>query len=81
MKKIMSNFFIVVCLFLIISFVIVPLFDKSSKWYVVTSNSMSPTLKTGDVIYIKKVNVPSIKKGDIICFKYEEKIITHRLFK
>ena len=66
--------------FFILSLVIVPLANKSSRWYVVTSGSMEPTLKIGDIVYVKNVDANDVKVGDIINFYKEEKeyTITHR---
>lgn len=45
------------------------------------SNSMAPNIKTGDVVIIdqKETNIDDLKKGEIIAFKNNGKIIAHRL--
>ena len=47
----------------------------------VASNSMHPAIDKGDVVIIKKVddNYNTIKKGDVIAFKYSNVIIIHRV--
>ena len=42
---------------------------------------MAPRINKGDVVIIEKIdnNYESLKKGQVIAFKYEEKIIVHRL--
>lgn len=50
----------------------------------VSSDSMEPTLKVGDVILVRSVDAEDIKKGDIITFKSKEgsmygREVTHRV--
>lgn len=47
--------------------------------YIITTDSMKPTLNVNDVVIIKKVNTKTLKKDDVITFKKESKIITHRI--
>lgn len=47
--------------------------------YIITTDSMKPTLNVSDVVIIKKVNAKTLKKDDVITFKKESKIITHRI--
>ena len=49
---------------------------------VIGSNSMKEYMSRGDVVLIEKYNnkeKEKIKKGDILVFKYDNKIITHRV--
>lgn len=50
---------------------------------VVRSDSMVPTFKSGDLIFVKKCNTSSLKEGDIICFHTiidnEYALNTHRI--
>lgn len=48
------------------------------KPFVVVSDSMSPTLKSGDMIIVKKSNKP-YKSGDIITYWRGNSLITHRV--
>lgn len=47
--------------------------------YVITTNSMEPELKKDDVIIIKKCKEEDLKVGDIVTFKKEGEVITHRI--
>lgn len=49
------------------------------KAYIISTESMQPTLKKGDVIVIKKVDKKDLKIDDIITFKVKGEIITHRI--
>ena len=51
------------------------------KAYIVNTNSMEPTIKTGDIIIIKKVNSQSLNQGDVITFNQDGEVITHRITK
>lgn len=50
---------------------------------VVKSDSMSPTFKSGDLIFVKKCDTAKLKEGDIICFhtivENEYALNTHRI--
>ncbi len=50
----------------------------------VVSGSMEPTYKIGDVLVVKKADVSSLEKGDIITFRSEDPnifdyVVTHRI--
>lgn len=46
----------------------------------VLSGSMEPTFKTGSIILIKNVKeTASLKKSDVITFRSQDKLITHRI--
>lgn len=45
----------------------------------VLSGSMEDTIKTGDLIFLKKPDVSSLKKGDVICFLSSGQAVTHRI--
>lgn len=51
------------------------------KAYAIKSDSMEPTIKNGDVIIIKKIPEEKLEDGDIITFKQNADIITHRISK
>ena len=51
------------------------------KPLVVLSDSMEPNIKEGSIIYYKKVPKKEIKEGNIISFKVEDKIVSHRVYK
>lgn len=51
---------------------------------VIGSNSMKDYLSKGDVVIIKKLDSKerqSLKEGDVIVFRYEKKIVAHRINK
>lgn len=47
----------------------------------IASNSMSPKIKKGDIVIIEKINnnYDNLQEGQIIAYKYNNKIIVHRL--
>lgn len=47
--------------------------------YIITTDSMTPTIRAGDVIITKKVGKEKIQKGDIITFYTNSEINTHRI--
>lgn len=49
------------------------------KTYVVVSGSMVPKLNIGDVIIVKSVEKDELEIGDIISFRINDSIITHRI--
>ncbi|MDO6354988.1 signal peptidase I [Caloramator sp. CAR-1] len=46
---------------------------------VIATGSMEPMIKPGDVILIKRVNIDDLKVGDVIQFKRENILISHRI--
>ncbi len=51
------------------------------KGYTVVSGSMEPTFSTGDYVVDKVKSFDQVKKGDIITFKSDDTIVTHRVKK
>ena len=50
------------------------------KAFNITTNSMEPNINKGDIIITKKVkNADKLKKGDVISFKQDGEVITHRI--
>lgn len=49
------------------------------KAYIITTDSMKPTIRTGDIVIIKNIKEENLKIDDIITFKRDKDIITHRL--
>lgn len=47
--------------------------------YIIKTNSMEPSIENGDVVITKKVPEEKIQVGDIITFKQDADIITHRI--
>lgn len=46
---------------------------------VVLSSSMEPTINIGDLILVHSVDSASLKKGDVVCYLYSGKAVTHRI--
>ena len=54
------------------------------QMFVIGSNSMNTYIYRGDVIIARRTNskeVKNIKKGDILVFRWDNKIISHRVYK
>ena len=49
------------------------------KTFSIISGSMEPTININDIVIVKKTNPNDIKVNDIITFKVENEIITHRV--
>lgn len=49
------------------------------KAYIITTDSMEPTIKQGDAIITKKAKEKDLKEGDIITFNRNNESITHRI--
>ena len=49
------------------------------KAYIITTDSMKPSINSGDVSIVKKVKEDKIETGDVITFKQGDKVITHRI--
>ena len=47
------------------------------KTYIIVSGSMEPNLNIGDIVIVRETD--NIKKGDIISFRENMEIITHRV--
>lgn len=49
------------------------------KAYIITTNSMEPTINVGDIIIVSGIEKSNIKVDDIVTFEQEGKTITHRI--
>ena len=49
------------------------------KAFIITTNSMEPSIKDGDAILIKKTKEGDLKEGDVITFDRDNESITHRI--
>lgn len=47
--------------------------------YIITTDSMKPTLYSGDVVVVKKIKANDLKRGDIITFVKDSQVVTHRI--
>lgn len=50
------------------------------KPFIVLSGSMEPNIRIGDLIFVKKANIESLKVNDVIAFRDDDKTVTtHRI--
>ena len=49
------------------------------KPFIVLSDSMETQILSGDVVVVKQINTNTLKEGDIISFKENDIVITHRI--
>jgi len=49
------------------------------KPFIVLSGSMETQIMTGDIVVVKEIDTAVLKEGDIIAFKDDEVVITHRI--
>ena len=49
--------------------------------YIITSDSMEPSIKHGDVVIVKKSKEENLQTGDVITFEQNQELITHRIQK
>lgn len=52
---------------------------KGKGWFRIVSNSMSPLIEINDRVLVKKVNSFEIRPKDIILFKADDVLVTHRV--
>ena len=50
------------------------------KSFVIISESMEPTFYKDDLVIVQKCKIKELKKGDIITFIQNDRIISHRIF-
>lgn len=79
--RIKTTTFAATCLILLIPNLIYmfPFLVNADRSYTVMGVSMTPTLRSGDLLIIKDVNPAEIEIGDIITVRYDDSSITHRL--
>lgn len=90
-EKIIKNILKIVLIILIYNLIliVVSAMDNKNdisilgfKAYIITTNSMEPTIKIGDVVICKEANEEEIKDGDVITFSKDRGVITtHRVTK
>lgn len=49
------------------------------KPFIVLSGSMETQISAGDIVVVKEIDTQNLKKGDIIAFKEDDVVITHRI--
>lgn len=79
-QKVLNLMYGIIALVFILSFIVIPFAQNSNKTYVVTSGSMEPDLKVGDIVVVSKAKPEEIKVGDIITFQRPgaQMSVTHR---
>lgn len=85
-KKIIAVILIILVYNLILVFISSDTFNNGIrifgyKAYIITSTSMEPSINLGDVVITRKCKEDKLQTGDIITFKTENEIITHRILK
>lgn len=83
-KKIIFIFLVIILYNVVLLYMsYIDKFDTPSfyiyKAYLISTESMEPELKKGDAIIIKKVSEDQLRVNDIITFKINGEIITHRI--
>lgn len=51
------------------------------KAYIVTTDSMQPSINAGDIVIVKNGKKDKIGQGDVITFNQNDEVITHRVIK
>lgn len=66
---------------IIISMIVIlmVIFLDTKKVFIITGNSMEPTIHSNSIAFIKITPIENIEKGDIICFINRDKTIVHRV--
>jgi signal peptidase len=49
------------------------------KPFIVLSDSMLPTISSGDLVLVKEVDVEKLEQGDVIAFREGTSVVTHRI--
>ena len=83
-KKIIFIFLVIILYNVVLLYMsYIDKFDTPSfyiyKAYLISTESMEPELKKGDAIIIKKVSEDQLRVNDIVTFKINGEIITHRI--
>ena len=82
-QKKRADVIFVIVLAILVSLVLINSGLLKYQSLVIGSNSMLPYMERGDVVIIEKLNPKEqekLKKGDILVFRYDNKIITHRIY-
>lgn len=76
MKNIIFKVFYILIIIYLIIFIPV-LWGK--KPLIIISGSMEPILKVGGILYYEKINLNDFKKDDILVYRLNEHIVSHRI--
>ena len=81
---------ILAVILVILIYNIIPIFISSENHgiglfgyrpYIITSDSMEPSINNGDVIITKEYKEEDLQTGDVITFEQNQEVITHRIKK
>ncbi|QLH11247.1 signal peptidase I [Nitrosarchaeum sp. AC2] len=79
----LSRYKIIIFSFIVVFCILLLFVNFHNPFYVITSGSMLPTLKQGDVVFVVPVSYNSLKIGDVIAFKKffvdSDHIFIHRI--
>ena len=86
-KKVTKNIFkyiILTILIILFIFNLILSFEENTQilgiyMFNIVSESMTPTLQKDDLIIVQKCEPSELRKGNIITFKQDEKVISHRI--
>lgn len=85
-KQTILNVFFIILIVLIYSLVLIiqkadfiKIFEY--QFYTISSESMSKKINKGDIVIIKQCEALEIQEGDIITFKTNSEVVTHRVKK
>lgn len=82
-KQIISNIFTSLIILLSVVLITIGMIPKVTDYdgYYVSSDSMSPAMKVGDLVFTKEVEFEDVEVGDVLTFKREgsEKWFSHRV--
>ena len=82
-KKIVKFVILIILIILFIVNIILAIEERTHIFGIymfnIISESMEPTFYKDDLALVKSCNIEELKKGDIITFKQEDRIISHRI--
>ena len=82
-KKIVKFIILIILIVLFIINLILSIEEKTHIFGIymfnIVSESMEPTFYKDDLAVVKNCNIEGLKKGDIITFKQEDRVISHRI--
>ena len=82
-KKIVKFVILIILIILFIVNIILAIEERTHIFGIymfnIISESMEPTFYKDDLALVKSCNMEELKKGDIITFKQEDRIISHRI--
>ena len=71
---------VLITLLILLELILTGCHYKGYDWYVITSDSMYPTIKRGDATLIDTNDRWDVAEGDIVCFRVSATNVTHRIY-